>query len=29
VMRYFLNVYRTGFVYIGSRFYTAWTQSAR
>jgi len=27
-MRYFLNVYRIGFVYIGLRFYTAWTRSS-
>jgi len=26
-MRYFLNVYRIGFVYIGLRFYTAWAES--
>lgn len=26
-MRYFLNVYLTGFVYIGLRFYTAWAES--
>ena len=26
-MRYFLNVYRTGFVYIGLRFYTGWAKS--
>ena len=28
-MRYFLNVYLTGFVYIGIRFYTAWVGSGR
>jgi hypothetical protein len=28
-MRYLLNVYRTGFVYIGLRFYTAWTHTGR
>ena len=28
-MRYFLNVYRTGFVYIGLRFYTGWVVSGR
>jgi len=28
-MRYFLNVSRTGFVYIGLRFYTAWVESSR
>jgi len=25
MMRYWLNVYRNGFVYTVSRFYTAWT----
>jgi hypothetical protein len=29
MMRYWLNVYRNGFVYTVSRFYTAWTQSRR
>ena len=28
-MRYFFNVYRTVFVYIGLRFYTAWAKSRR
>ena len=28
-MRYFLNVYRTRFVYTGLRFYTAWADSGR
>jgi len=28
-MRYFLNVYWTGFVYIGLRFYTGWTETSR
>jgi hypothetical protein len=26
-MRYWLNVYRSGFVYIDLRFYTAWANS--
>jgi len=28
-MRYFFNVYLTGFVYIRLRFYTAWVESGR
>ena len=27
MMRYWLNVYRNGFVYTVSRFYTAWAES--
>jgi hypothetical protein len=29
LMRYWLNVYPTGFVYMALRFYTAWVDSGR